>query len=253
MTLQEFISTVPNFAALSHPEKIKHFGWFLHVHQQQERFNQGAIRKCYVAMHVEAPNLTKEFGRLMDRNPRQLLRDNDGFRLELNARRELDKKYAKNPTTIVISSLLKELPGKISDEAESLFLSEALKCYTVGAFRSAIVMTWNLAYDHLLRWILSDPKRLAAFNAGIVISLGAKRGTGITVAKRTDFEDLKESDVIAICGTAGLFESDNTKKVLNVQLTKRNLAAHPSLIVIGVPQADDTISDLVNNVVLKLA
>ena len=69
------------------------------------------------------------------------------------------------------------------------------------------------------------------------------------MAKRDDFEDLKESEVLDIIGRASLF-SQNVKKIIEIQLTKRNLAAHPSLVVIEGPQADDTISSLVNNVVL---
>jgi hypothetical protein len=46
-----------------------------------------------------------------------------------------------------------EYARKISDEAERLFLTEAISCLRAKAFRATIVMTWNLAYDHLLNWI----------------------------------------------------------------------------------------------------
>ncbi len=131
-------------------------------------------------------------------------------------------------------------------------MSEAIKCYHVKAFRAAIVMAWNLAYDHLLHWVLADATRLAAFNARILPRIGAKRGTGLVIAKREDFEELKEQEVLDIASAASLFASGNTKKLLDIQLTKRNLAAHPSLLAIDGPQADDTISSLVSNVVLVL-
>ena len=140
----------------------------------------------------------------------------------------------------------------MTDEAERLFLSEAIKVYKVRAFRSAIVMAWNLTYSHLLHWILHDPTRLAAFQGAIVTVIGPKLGTGMKVTKREDFGQLKESQVITICGTAGLFTSVNTKKTLTIQLDKRNLAAHPSLVIIGAPEAEDTISSLVQNVILLL-
>jgi hypothetical protein len=251
MELREFVSLVAGFAELSHPERVKHFAWYLHAHQQNDRFDDGAIEACYVAVDMEPPpNVGREIRRLVDRDI--LLKDPQGFRLEHRTRAQLDKKYADHPTTIMVSQLLKELPGKISDDAERLFLSEALKCYHVQAFRAAIVMTWNLAYDHLLNWILKDAQRIADFNTKIIGKVGAKRGTGLIVAQREDFEELKEREVIDICGTAGLFTSDNIKKVLGLQLTKRNLAAHPSLLEIKAPQADDTIYDLVANVVMKL-
>src|SRR5260370_17888820 len=127
-----------------------------------------------------------------------------------------------------------------------------MTCYNSRAFRAAIVMVWNLAYDHLLHWILADSGRLAAFQAHIAGRVGPKKAAAITITKREDFEDLKESETLDICGTAGLFSSDNTKKILEIQLTKRNLAAHPSLVVIAGPQAEDPISSLINNVVLVL-
>ena len=113
-------------------------------------------------------------------------------------------------------------------------------------------MAWNLAYDHLLHWVLNDPTRLSAFNSKILARIGPKRGTGMVISKREDFEQLSEQETLDICKNASLFASDNTKKLLDMQLTKRNLAAHPSLLSIAGPQADDAITSLVNNVVLIL-
>lgn len=68
---------------------------------------------------------------------------------------------------------------------------------------------------------------------------------------KDDFEEFKESEVIEVCGKAGII-NDNTKKILNDKLTRRNMAAHPSLVEITQYQADDVITDLVNNVILKM-
>ena len=107
--------------------------------------------------------------------------------------------------TIAVSNLMKQLPGTISDQAEQLFLSEAIICYHSRAFRAAIIMVWNLIYDHLLNWILADASRLTAFLAHIAGHVGPKKAAAITITKREDFEDLKESEVLDICGSAGLF------------------------------------------------
>ena len=250
MELHEFIAAVQGFSSLSHQDKILHFGWYLHVHRQRERFTQTDIRSCFDGLNMRCPNLSQEFTRLLEKRPRVLLNDSSGYRLESTMRLKLDQKYGQHETTIAVSKLLRDLPGKIADEAERHFLSEAIKCYHHKAFRAAIIMAWNLAYDHLLRWILNDPARLASFNSRIIARIGAKRGTGMVIGKREDFEDLKESEVIDIMGLASLFSSQNIKKILEIQLTKRNLAAHPSLVLIEGPQADDTITSLVSNVVL---
>ena len=252
MELREFVAIVLGFKNLPQPDQIVHFGWYIHVHRERQRFDQAAIRACYEDLSMEVPNLSLLFTRLLAKKPKVMLQDGVGCYLEHSTREVLDKKYGQHETTIAISKMLKELPGKISDEAEKLFLSEAITCYRNRAFRAAIVMAWNLAYDHLLHWILKEPGRVAAFNAHIAARVGPKKAATIIISNRADFEELKESETIDIAESAGLFASTNTKKILGIQLTKRNLAAHPSLLLIDGPAADDTISSLVNNVVLIL-
>jgi hypothetical protein len=250
--LHEFTAAVPGFAKLSQPDQILHFAWYLHTYRSKESFDQPAIRACYKERNMDEPPLSKLFARLVERRPKVVLEGASGLRLESKIREELDKKYGQHETTIAVSKMLKDLIGKVPDEAERLFLTEAIKCYHVKAFRAAIVMAWNLAYDHLLYWVLNEPTRLAEFNAKIIAKIGSKRGTGMAIATREDFEQIGEQDVLDICKNASLFASANTKKLLDIQLTKRNLAAHPSLLSIEGPQADDAISSLVNNVVLVL-
>lgn len=252
MELQEFAAAVPGFAQLGHPDRILHFGWYIHAHKGKDRFDQTAIRACYKDLRMDEPNISEQFKRLIEKRPKVLLQDARGYYLEHSRHEALNKNYGQHETTIAISKMLKDLPGRISDEAEKLFLSEAITCYHNRAFRAAIVMAWNLAYDHLLNWILKAPVRVTAFNAHIAGRVGPKKAAAITISNREDFEELKESETIDIAESAGLFASTNTKKILGIQLIKRNLAAHPSLLIIDGPAADDTISSLVNNVVLIL-
>jgi len=233
MELREFVALVPGFAQLSQTDQILHFGWYLHTQRGMESFDQAAIRSCYEDRHMDEPNLSLLFKRLAERRPKVLLASGSKFLSESKVRAELDKKYGQHESTIAVSQMLKDLIGKVPDQAEQLFLSEAIKCYHVRAFRGAIVMAWNLAYDHLLNWILSDATRLADFNSKILSRVGAKRGAGLVIAKREDFEELREQEVLDICNSASLFASGNTKKLLDIQLTKRNLAAHPSPLAIG--------------------
>lgn len=250
MELREFVAAVPNFAKLGHPDRILHIGWYIHTHHGKDRFDQSSVRALYRELRMDEPNFSEQFKRLVERRPKVLLQDVRGYYLEHNKHERFNKDYGLHETTIALSKLLKDLPGKVSDQAEKTFLSEAITCYHNRAFRAAIVMTWNLAYDHLLHWIINDSGRLAAFQAHIAGRVGLKKAANINITKREDFEDLKESETLDICSSAGLFVSDNTKKILEIQLTKRNMAAHPSLVIIGAPEAEDTISSLINNVLL---
>lgn len=249
MNLEEFAQFVPCLSAMSHVEKIRHFGWFLLTHEKLARFGTADIRRCYEQMHCALPgNLTQSLQQMAAKKPPDLLKDSRGFRLENRVKEQLDGKYGQRPLTIAVDAMLQDLPGKVSDEAERLFLSEALSCFRCKAFRATIVMAWNVAYDHLLTWVVAN--HLPAFNAAIVRKFPKK--AGVTMAKKEDFGDeFKEFEVIELCSTAGII-TGNTKKVLNEKLARRNLAAHPSHVEITQYQAEDVISDLVNNVILKL-
>jgi hypothetical protein len=249
MQLSEFTDLVPGFQDLSQLEQIIHFGWYLHHYQRKEIFGQVAIRDCFKERNMVVPNTSVLFKRLVERRPRVVIESGKGLKIEAKTRDALDKKYGQHESTIAVSKMLNDLVGKLSDEAERHFLSEAIKCYHVRAARAGIIMAWNLAYDHMLKWILADAQRLADYNASVAVVFPKRAGT--VIVKRDDFEEWKEANVLDIAGNAGLI-SPNIKKVLKIQLDKRNLAAHPSLVEIHAPQADDTISSLVNNVVLVL-
>jgi hypothetical protein len=249
MTLDDFARLVPDLSGMGHIERIKHFGWFVLVVEKQDRFAAADITRCYDLLHIVKPgNVHALLRKLEAKKPPELLRDTRGYRLEARVKEPLDSKYGAQPTTVAVDAMLLALPGRVSDEAERLFLSEALTCFRNKAFRAAIVMTWNLAFDHLLNWIVCN--HLAAFNAAIVRRYPKR--TGVVMGKKEDFnEEFKESEVIEVCSTAGVV-LDNTKKILNEKLTKRNMAAHPSVVEITQFQAQDVISDLVNNVILKM-
>ena len=236
---------------MNHPERIKLFGWFLHVHRGFERFKAADIKSCYVSLHLDPPaNPARFLESLAEKKPKELLKDASGYRLAHHVRTQLDSLHGKTETVLAVEKILADLPGKLADEGERLFLSEALTCYRHGALRAAIVMTWNLAYDHLLRWLLSDAARLASFIASITQPYQKK--AGVVVIVRTDFEkSFKESEVLEIAGHVTGF-SGSMKKIMKEKLDRRNTYAHPSLAVIARPQVDDMITDLINNIVLAL-
>lgn len=248
MTIEDFVRGITNFATKNHPERIKAFGWFLHTERGMATFSAPAITKCYEDTHLDQPaNMGRFLSSLAEKKTPELLKDSRGFRLAQTVRAKLDRDLGRSDVVIVVEKMLTELPGKIADEGERLFLNEALTCYRHGAFRAAIVMIWNLAYDHLARWVLSDPQRLADFNAGI--PRRNKNKASVAITSRADFEELKEDEVIDVCGYLPGF-SDNVKRMLKEKLGRRNTYAHPSTLTINRPQVDDMITDLVNNVVL---
>jgi hypothetical protein len=246
----EFVRQIPAFSSKNHPEKIKAFGWFLHTHRGRDRFTAAEIRGCYDAAHLDPPaNANRFLDSLTEKKPAELLKDAQGYRLAQHVREKLDQTLGKADVVLVVEKVLTDLHDQLADEGERVFYNETITCYRHGAFRAAIVMAWNLTYDHVARWVLADATRLAAFNAGI-----AKRNpkkAHVQIVKREDFEELTEDEAVDLVGgLPGI--TGNMKRSLKEKLGRRNTYAHPSTMKVERPQVDDMITDLVNNVVLRL-
>lgn len=246
--LADVVALVDDFYSLSPREKIKLIAWYLHVHAGAEAFGNAEMRACFRELNEDPPDVSVYLPRMVEQG--DLLKVRQGYKLAGAVRRALDAKHGAHPTTVAVSKLLSDLPAKVPDLEERAFLSEALNCYRVSAYRAAIIMAWNLAFDHLLSWIVNEPTRLAAFNAAIPVRYPKSKLQ--PVSTREGFEDAKEFEIIEIAYSANII-SKNVADILRDNLKRRNRAAHPSQVVIVQSQADDAITDLVNNIVLSLA
>ncbi len=253
MELSDLISQVTGFDGMAPGERIRLFAWWLHTHKKLASFKTGDIRGCYEQLHLPVPNIAMYLTRMTEARPPKALRKGDAYNLAREARSDLDTKYGIHPSMQAVSKLLTDLPDKVPDTSEKVFLSEAIDCYRVRAYRACVVMTWNLAFDHILNWILKDPTRLAAFNAAIPVKFQkTPKKAAIVINRYDDFADeLKEFEIIELCKNANLL-NDNLVRTLKEKLGKRNTAAHPSTMIVVQSQADDVVTDLVNNVVLAL-
>jgi hypothetical protein len=251
--LEELVATIPEFSRWSHAEKIKFFAWFLHTHNNKERVTGTEIGYCYDVLHEERPSAISPFLTGMEKkNPKEAIRDRTGFRLVKTVRDQFDARYGQRGTTVKVEKLLADLPGKIPDQAERDFLSEALTCFQNYAFRASIVMTWNLTFFHLCHHVLKH--KLADFNAEYPRRYPGihKKAKAPTIATYDDFaSDLKESEVVEICRSANIITREQFN-ALDRQIGRRNSAAHPSTTVITVLEAEEFIHDLVTNVVLPI-
>ena len=208
------------------------------------------IKACYVELGMHEPSGIQPFLVAMEkRRPKEALRNSQGYALEKSVRDKLEAKYGQRAATVQVDKLLSDLPTKIPSIVERDFLNEALICFRHKAFRASIVMTWNLAYDHLCEYVLNDPTRLADFNTQLPKSYPKADISSIT--KKEDFSELKEFQVLQVCRSANLTSKD-VHKVLKEKLDRRNSYAHPSTLSIAPQTAEEYIIDLVTNMVLKL-
>lgn len=57
-----------------------------------------------------------------------------------------------------VSPKLREFGMRTLTDVQSRLLDETVRCLEVGAYRSAVVMGWNLVYDYVRQWVF-DHKR----------------------------------------------------------------------------------------------
>ena len=246
MDLNDFARSIDGFLSWQHVDKIKVFAWYLHTHRQMSRFSGTDIRDCFRETGIAGPTSISPFlNDLATRKPPLLVRDGGGYHLERTLREQLNARYGQRAITVQVLQTLRELPAKLPSLAERAYLEEALTCFTAGAFRASIVMCWNVAYDHLCTHILSN--RLNDFNATMTTRFPKDKTVVMT---REDFHELKESNVLEVCRTAGITDK-NVHGILKEKLDTRNRAAHASGSTFEQPQAENYILDIIKNAVLK--
>lgn len=248
MSVADFAGQTAGFYKKTQVEQLLMLAWFLEVRQGKASFDGAHLRECFRAVGAEAPDMSIYLPRLAAKKPPQLIREKGLYRLAGHIRRDLDRRLGGDVLQVAVAQSLAGLPSKVPDIAERTFLSETLACYKAGAFRATTVMAWNLAYDHLTKWATSSPARLAQLNDGIQRKM---QGKAVVIGSQKDLVALSERTVVECCQTGGLVDK-NQAEILFEKLKRRNAAAHPSSVVIGQHQANDTISDLVDNIVLAL-
>jgi len=244
----DFAASIPGFYRRTAVDQLIAFAWFVEARQGRASFSGAHIRECFKAAGIEPPDTSIYLPRLAAKKPPQVIRVAGAYRLAGPVRRDLDTRLGGDPTVAAVAKTLADLPAKLPDLAERVFLTETLSCYRVKAYRATITMAWNLAYDHVVRWIAADAARLADFNSGLTTKYPKK---GLVIAKVEDFDELKESETLEAARTGKVLDK-NTVQILKDKLNRRNMAAHPSRVTFTQHQADDAITDLVNNVILPL-
>jgi hypothetical protein len=247
VTLDEF-ATAALLSEAKDTDKIRAFAWYLLRVEERQSFTTGDIVRCFDALGMRRPsNTSQSIANMANRRPPEVIKNGAGFVLERRVREALDTLYAHRPSTAYVSKLLAELPSRLTDGAERVFLDEAIACLKANAFRAAIVMTWNLAFDHLCQFVLAQ--RLEDFNSALQRVFPKARVK--VIINRAEFAEFSESEVLQICRTANI-TLGNVDKILRQSLETRNIAAHPSTEVFRNTTAEEFIRNLVENVVLVM-
>lgn len=246
--LKVFTTGIAGFANWGHADKIRLFAWLQHYLFKKKRFQTGDINACYKALSYQPSNTSKY---LKDMDGRELLSDRGGYYCEGKFLAKFDTQYGEHDITLNIRQMVKDLVNVLPELGEKDIMKEALICLRHDAGRAAIIMVWNIAYYHLCQYVLKH--KLKEFNDRCPIRYPKKwKLTDLPViSKYGDFAaEMKESEVIEVCNSAGIITSDMNKIYIE-KLGKRNSAAHPSEQHVTL-QAEGFIDELLRSTVLLL-
>jgi hypothetical protein len=150
--------------------------------------------------------------------------------------------------TDAVSNRLRTLSLKLNDTQQHL-ISEMIACLESGAFRSAVVMGWNFAYDFMRQWVFDH--HLQNFNRFLIGHFVDRNGNSLyePIINYEDFYSGRPGEwtVIDTWHLAGTIDG-KTRDHLRQCLRKRNDYAHPSFKQPSVHQANAYIEDLIDTI-----
>jgi hypothetical protein len=147
----------------------------------------------------------------------------------------------KSPAAVQIATDLRALLKKVTDADTRAFVEEAIKCYELELYRSAVVMSW-LAAVHVLKNEVYQ-KHLAAFNVE-----ARKHDPKWKDAKTTDDIGLMSESLLLDRISSISLIGKNVKDELQKCLRLRNGCGHPNSLKIGANAVANHLEILLLNV-----
>jgi hypothetical protein len=244
--MSDIVDSVDGFSGYTYADKIRFFAWY---HQARAGvFSEGDIAHAFDELGIARPSAISPFIRAMlVRRPPEVIKRNNGFVLVRELFQEYERRFGRRERVAQVTDSLRTVMKTVTDPLERVYLEETLACYGAKAYRAAVVLAWNAAYDHLLRRILK--RSLAEFNIELANRF-PKSKIG-AISEYDDFSYLRESDVLAIAKFARIISS-NLFKLMSSKLDLRNTAAHPSPIKITSLTAEQYIVDVVENIIAAI-
>ncbi|MDH4223612.1 MAG: hypothetical protein OEV55_08765 [candidate division Zixibacteria bacterium] len=242
-SLSDWIDRKEGFSSLGFTQQVKYLAYFYTKLTNDPIYTAGNIKDYFDLADVTPPsNVNQLCNNLVLK--RVFVPVSNGYKLHRETFRELEHEFSGDKPKRAVSKKLRDLLRKVKPSQNRTFLSEAISCYEIGAYRAAIIMTWLLVVDNLYEYILAH--KLTEFNGALALqNLKLKK-----ITTKEDFNDLKEVKFIEIARSANII-SNEVRKILDEKLGIRNTCAHPNYIIVKESKATTFIEDLVDNVLIK--
>lgn len=245
--LINFVDNFPAFATWDKKEQVDYIAYFLQERLGYESFTATQIRTC---IHLLALSPYSRVSAYLSENTKgrvaKYVKSKKGYRLERSHCFMVKAAIGDEVVKTKVSQQLLDLIPSVSDTIEKDFLEEAIKCYSVEAYRASVVLFWILTIYHLRNYIFYGTK-LTDFNIALAQNPYKKLGK---ISIYDDFSDIPDFKFIELMRSANIISSD-IRKILAEKLDIRNTAAHPALVKLTGHKATEFGLDLINNIILK--
>ncbi len=246
--LEDFNQKFSDFDEMLDNKRIELFGYFLQINKGISTFKPRDIDACFAISNLPKPSWTRvHLNRLSKSKPPKFIKEKEGYKLTRSTLESVKSLIGDEIPSAQVSQTLSDLSNKFPDLTEKAFLDEAIICFKARAHRATIVMVWVLTMDHLYQYVLSC--KLEEFRVALS-KQSDKKIQCLTISKRDDFTELKETKFIEILRSSKIITND-VRKILDQKLGIRNSAAHPSNITFSPMKTEEFVEDLITNVVLK--
>lgn len=246
MQLDLFVAKFDDFVAWGKTQQADYITYFLTA-DNHDSVTASVIDSAMHDLRLKPYKRTRQYlsENASDAKGKYVKIKSGGYRLTKAKFDEIDRLVKQEPTKVAVSVQLAAMVEQVDDSSEKSFLTEALNCYRIEAYRGFIIMVWIVTVDHLQRYIFAN--NLSDFNIALSKSPDKKVKK---IVNYDDFSDLPEGKLIELARSAGVITND-VRRLMDEKLGIRNSAAHPSGIKISGHKATEFAIDVVDNVLLK--
>jgi len=199
--VSDLIERKDQFSSMDYIEQVKYLAYFFIKLTKDTVFTARNIKDYFDLADLPHPaNVADLCNKLAQKQV--FLISGKGYKFHRDAYQELENEFSQDKPKAKASKKLRDLLPKVALVDNRNFLNEAVLCYEIGAYRSAIVMTWLLVIDNLYEYILTH--KLPEFNNALAPqNLKLK-----LVAVKEDFNEIKESKFIEVARSAKIISND---------------------------------------------
>jgi hypothetical protein len=224
VSADDFVASVSGFESLDAQTQTDILAYYLLNHGGATAVSAAALESLREALHLSPQSRMAQYlsenSRKQKSRPARYVKAKTGYVLERGYAKALSSSHLGRPSAVNIATGLRSTLNAIGDPAVRAYLEEAMACFEQNLLRSALIMTWCVAYGLLRSWLFRN--HLAALNAET--STWKKP---FAVAKLDDFQDLTEGTVIETARKVGALTKEQ-HKTLKALLDQRNSYAHPT-------------------------